>query len=409
MVTLVLVDEDGTVLGALPPFAVPSPWPQEAAEVVAGRPPSTGCAVTVLRLLRANGPEVTYLARPQLWTRTPRPPGPALARPDRPRGHAPRPYALPAVRRPASLGPVGSCRPLTPATQLRTWNLSSIWRLTQRRRGRVWLKEVPAFFAHEGALLRWLARRLPGLRAAPLAVDGGRVLLADIPGPGPLRRPGRRALDHAGAPSTGCSLPAWTRSASCPHWAYPTGGRSRWPTRSATPSRRHGDPALLDGLDERLAGLADCGIPDTLLHGDLHPGNVRSATAGTRCWTGATRCSPTPASTCSGWSRGCPRTCRRAGRAVVRLVALGAPGQYPRSGAATAGADRGAAQRGRVLLLPGPHRAGRAQLPPRRRAALARYRRRQPLHRDHRHRHRLSPASTRPNQRRGRTAAQLRC
>ncbi|WP_349255136.1 phosphotransferase family protein [Micromonospora robiginosa] len=32
---------------------------------------------------------------------------------------------------------------------------------------------------------------------------------------------------------------------------------------------------LLDGLDRRLRRLRDCGLPDTLVHGDLHPGNVR--------------------------------------------------------------------------------------------------------------------------------------
>jgi Ser/Thr protein kinase RdoA (MazF antagonist) len=34
--------------------------------------------------------------------------------------------------------------------------------------------------------------------------------------------------------------------------------------------------ALIAGLDERLAKVASCGLPDTLIHGDLHPGNVRS-------------------------------------------------------------------------------------------------------------------------------------
>jgi hypothetical protein len=33
--------------------------------------------------------------------------------------------------------------------------------------------------------------------------------------------------------------------------------------------------ALVDGLPARLAAVAGCGLPDTLLHGDLHPGNAR--------------------------------------------------------------------------------------------------------------------------------------
>ncbi|MFG2058612.1 phosphotransferase family protein [Micromonospora sp. NPDC048930] len=32
---------------------------------------------------------------------------------------------------------------------------------------------------------------------------------------------------------------------------------------------------LLAGLDDRLDRVRDCGLPDTLVHGDLHPGNVR--------------------------------------------------------------------------------------------------------------------------------------
>jgi hypothetical protein len=34
---------------------------------------------------------------------------------------------------------------------------------------------------------------------------------------------------------------------------------------------------LLDGLPRRLAALATTGLPDTLVHGDLHPGNARGA------------------------------------------------------------------------------------------------------------------------------------
>ena len=31
---------------------------------------------------------------------------------------------------------------------------------------------------------------------------------------------------------------------------------------------------LVSGLPARLAAIADCGVPDTLVHGDFHPGNV---------------------------------------------------------------------------------------------------------------------------------------
>jgi aminoglycoside phosphotransferase (APT) family kinase protein len=34
--------------------------------------------------------------------------------------------------------------------------------------------------------------------------------------------------------------------------------------------------ALVGGLPARLAAVARCGLPDTLVHGDFHPGNIRA-------------------------------------------------------------------------------------------------------------------------------------
>ena len=62
--------------------------------------------------------------------------------------------------------------------QIRSWNLSSIWRIDTDE-GSAWLKEVPPFAAHEGALLRWLDR--PGTTPV-LAARGQRMLLADVAG-----------------------------------------------------------------------------------------------------------------------------------------------------------------------------------------------------------------------------------
>src|SRR5207244_1544223 len=78
-----------------------------------------------------------------------------------------------AVLGDAGLGPV------TGAAQKRTWNLSTIWRLTTPA-GAVWLKQVPWFFAHEAAVLCWLDERGAGPRLS--AGYDGRMLLADIPG-----------------------------------------------------------------------------------------------------------------------------------------------------------------------------------------------------------------------------------
>lgn len=264
-VTLVLVDATGAVLGGLPPFGVGTPWRQEVADVVAGAAREYGAAVTVLRLLAADGEEVTYLAE-------------VATRPDTPlrtvevdlRPHPLRaPYAEPGGPA-ATLDWASAAIGPAHATQLRTWNLSSIWRL-EYAGGTAWLKEVPAFFRHEGALLDWLAIQHPGLAPRPLAIDGGRMLLADVPGtdrygaPAEERLPMLRAL-HEVQRQAPAGLPE-LRALGVPEKPLAAGIRAT--------VLKHGDPRLLDGLAERLAALAACGLPDTLVHGDFHPGNVR--------------------------------------------------------------------------------------------------------------------------------------
>ncbi|MEO5965681.1 MAG: phosphotransferase [Candidatus Limnocylindrales bacterium] len=41
------------------------------------------------------------------------------------------------------------------------------------------------------------------------------------------------------------------------------------------PADRETLRAFIGGLDARFAVVAACGIPDTLVHGDFHPGDVR--------------------------------------------------------------------------------------------------------------------------------------
>ena len=62
--------------------------------------------------------------------------------------------------------------------QVKTWNLSSLWRIPTTA-GDVWLKAVPPFFAHEGAILSVLqGERVPVL----LGHEDGRALIAPIAG-----------------------------------------------------------------------------------------------------------------------------------------------------------------------------------------------------------------------------------
>ncbi|GGR73446.1 hypothetical protein GCM10010169_16860 [Micromonospora fulviviridis] len=281
-VTLVLVDAAGRPLGALPPYDVPEPWWQQVGAIVDEARRRYGVDVAVLRLLAGDRPEppgghVTYLGEVTDPPAVPLTPAPVDLTPHPLRA----PYAEPG-------GPARSVdwatgelrrlgRPVTAVAQHRTWNLSAIWRLDGPA-GSAWLKQVPPFFRHEAAVLRWLGAAAPTTAPTLLAADDtGRLLLDHVPGEDrygadeaeraavaaehhavQLRAAGDTAgLVAAGVPDLrGPALAGWIRDRLAPH-----------------------DPAaaadLLAGLDDRIDQVRDCGLPDTLVHGDLHPGNVR--------------------------------------------------------------------------------------------------------------------------------------
>ncbi|MEH0972200.1 aminoglycoside phosphotransferase family protein [Micromonospora sp. CPCC 205546] len=282
-VTLVLVDAAGTPLGALPPFDVPSPWWQEVAPVVAEARRRYGVEVAVLRLLTGDAPQpmggtVTYLAQVDGPPATPLVP----ARLDLPADPLRAPYAEPG-------GPARSLawaraelrrlgRPAETAAQQRTWNLSAVWRLDGPG-GTAWLKQVPPFFRHEAAVLRWLGRAAPGRTSTLLADDGdGRMLIAHVPGEDRYGAPVEERLAMAAGfhPVQPRSVPdaAELVAAGVPDLrgpALPTWIRDRLAGYDTSPVE-----SLLAGLEARLDEVRGCGLPDTLVHGDLHPGNVRA-------------------------------------------------------------------------------------------------------------------------------------
>ncbi|MEV1143943.1 aminoglycoside phosphotransferase family protein [Micromonospora sp. NPDC049799] len=282
-VTLVLVDSVGTPLGALPPFDVPVPWWQEVGDVVEEARRRYGVEVTVLRLLagdlpRAVGGPVTYLGQVGEPPATPLVAAHVDLAPDPLRA----PYAEPGgparslAWATAELRRLG--RPVETAAQQRTWNLSAIWRLDGPS-GTAWLKQVPVFFRHEAAVLRWLGRTVPGRTSTLLADDGdGRMLLDHVPGEdrygvgaderlpmvADIHAVHLRSVPHvdelvaAGVPDLRAhTLPGWIRGRLA---AYDTSSVAH----------------LLAGLEARLAEVRGCGLPETLVHGDLHPGNVRA-------------------------------------------------------------------------------------------------------------------------------------
>lgn len=279
---------DGTVLGALPPFAVGVPWWPEAAPVVRAARQVHGVDVILLRLLAgdparvpAGGP-VAYLAEVAA------PPDVEL-RPWRGAPTADEPLRLPWARpggpdaelawADAELVSRGTPR-AGPAEQVRTWNLSSLWRLPVPGSS-AWLKVVPPFFAHEGRLLA----RLQG-QAVPelLAAETPRVLLAELPGPD--------HHDTVGEPLLAMVLllvalqAGWLGredellALGLPDWrAEPLQGLAADTVRRTGVELDRPVVAalerLLDGLPGRFAEVAACGLPDGLVHGDFHRGNVR--------------------------------------------------------------------------------------------------------------------------------------
>lgn len=340
-VTLVLLDRDGALLGALPAFDVATPWWQEAIDVVREVRDRYRLDVDVLRLLAADRPQppggaVTYLAQSR---GTVRPGLPLLPGTDGVEG---RPVEggrpLTAGSDDVALQPVASCLPLPPgsaevarrpvasraplhpvpddvaamvlgehprraayarpggpaaslawaagvtgpgtAVQVRTWNLSAIWRW-QSAGQLYWLKQLPAWLPVEPVALAWLGEVTPQLVPRVVAAgDEGRQLLAHVPGVdlygagAPTRlviaeqahrfqRAALAAVDDlvdAGVPDRrGSALAGWIRTS-----------LTRWAAATADV------PAdLLATLDERIEAVTACGVPDSLVQGDAHPGNVR--------------------------------------------------------------------------------------------------------------------------------------
>ncbi|WFE64179.1 aminoglycoside phosphotransferase family protein [Micromonospora sp. WMMD714] len=279
-VRLVLVDATGRTLGALPDFTVPVPWWQDTVEVVAGARAAYGTEVAVLRLLAGQrgeppGGHVGYLAEAVGPVGVPLLPAEAVE----PAAHPLRaPYAQPGGPAASLAWAAGQLdrlgRPATGAAQQRTWNLSAIWRLDGPH-GTTWLKQVPSFFRHEAAVLRLLADD-PDTPTLLAADDEGRMLLDHVPGEDrygadAAERTAITAVHHAlqlravptvdrlaaaGVPDLrGAALARWLRTMLAPHPA----------------ADRH-----LADVETRLAEVARCGLPDTLVHGDLHPGNVRA-------------------------------------------------------------------------------------------------------------------------------------
>ena len=276
------------VLGATPELPIDVPWWQEAAPVVRAAREQLGLEITLLRLLAAERPaphggQVTYLA--ELAGPLPSPPPPL-----EPYGGSlgDHPLRLPWAR------PGGPARDLAWADdrlaaaklrrtdrpqQIRTWNLSSLWRLPTDG-GAAWLKHVPPFFAHEGPVLERLAG---GPVPAIIAHDDGRILMPEIPGED-LYDAQRPVLDRlvdllVALQASWIGRTDELLELGLPDWRGPSLGRAIADAVDRQAGFPAADRAVLEAfvgdLDRRFAELAASGLPDTLVHGDFHPGNAR--------------------------------------------------------------------------------------------------------------------------------------
>jgi Phosphotransferase enzyme family len=284
-VTLVLVDPGGTLLGALPPFPVAMPYWQETSDVISAEWERYALRLDVLRLLTSERPvphggAVTYLAEVA---------DPVTAELD-PIDSTVADLALreePLRSTYARLG--GPANTLAWARQVidepvtwwqqRTWNLSAIWRLDSAG-GMTWVKQVPRFFGHEPTVLQWLQDSAPAHAPTLIAHDDeGRMLLEHVPGEDlyladVATRIRIGELAHR-VQLTGIEASNSLVAAGVPDRRGPALGT--WIRQQLTGwVEGHPAEAVLDGLEGRLDAIAACGLPDTLVHGDAHPGNARS-------------------------------------------------------------------------------------------------------------------------------------
>ena len=260
-------------MGALPALPIATPWWQDVGPVVAAFRTRYRFTPVILRLLSAEHPappggRVTYLAEAagpvagmRTWTGAlaDHPLRLAYARPGGPA--ADLAWACSQLAEP----------PTGPPAQVRTWNLSSLWRLPTAGGG-AWLKVTPPFFAHEGAVLRALeGEAVPRL----LAADGPRVLLAQIPG---------RDLYFAGRRRRGPMIDLlvdlqrrWLGRADAllALGALDCRAEALGERIAGLAERLKLGAAFVARLPRRLADLAELGPGDGLVHGDFHPGNFR--------------------------------------------------------------------------------------------------------------------------------------
>ncbi|MEO7062061.1 MAG: phosphotransferase [Lapillicoccus sp.] len=304
--TLVLCDGHGKVLGQLPPItALASPFWPEVDELVTSARARWGLEVVVLRLLTTEAPyaggAVSYLA--QLVSGSPPPTLVPAVSPESDAALRSDPAHRLWWAEPGGLDDLTAWvdqalavrgRERTgPLRQRRTWNLSLVV-TAPTASDPVWMKAVSPFLADEGGVMARVARIDPGLPPTVLAHDPTRraVLMDHVPGEdqwgladdGVIRAMVDRWVDVQAAlvddvehclavgAADGRSL-AVVESVRALLWRPEI-------EQGLTAGEFDAFEDLADNLARRLEKVEECGLPDTLVHGDLHPGNWRRDGAG---------------------------------------------------------------------------------------------------------------------------------
>jgi len=273
-----VVTSGAECVGVVGPFAVGNPWWAEVAPVTEHLRAVLGVPAYVLRLI---GVEYGEGARDGHVTYHVEAPGAAVALPP---AQAPTDrhelrtrWATAAGLRDLfcwardALATAG--RPVTgPVEQHKTWNLAGLFRLPTAT-GPVWLKTTPHFAADEPRVIAAFAAVDPNLVPPVLAAGERRMLLANLPG---------QDCWHPDEATISSAIPRFVAAQSAldtpPPWLRD--GRTPADDVRALLDRDLGlDPDEVAGaiaLLPRWTEVADCGLPDTIVHGDFHSGNWRA-------------------------------------------------------------------------------------------------------------------------------------
>jgi len=271
-----VVTHDGACAGIVGPFPVEVPWWAQVEPIVTHLEETLGVPVVVLRLLTVEGSDGARDGHVTYHVEALEPPG-GLTPCDFVDGDHPlrQPWARASGVRELFRWASGHVDLTGRPEQRKTWNLSGLFRLPTAD-GPVWLKSIPGFAAAEPAAIAAFAQVDPDLVPAVRASAAGCLLLADIPG----------ADCWEASPQVAADAVHRLATAQARIGAPPPGLPDRRPETLAAAVRDLLDgpvgaelsPAELDAagsLQSRWEMLADCGLPDTVVHGDFHPGNWR--------------------------------------------------------------------------------------------------------------------------------------